>query len=224
MKKELQQRLKAIVERNSRVSLSRKRLIKKFANNLGLIYFGTVDQHTDDHRVVRGFSTSSTHKDDSYTVGEFQDYAVTLVDRFDVHHESDGTIEKHRWLIAEIDLIIAKDIPHIFLLPTHQSQIHYHKLFQAFSKLEPITEVSGYSPDFLSRYTPYSPIATSIEVEKYMTFEATRTIAAHFWPYAVEIFEGSVYVYDAEQALTTHTLEQVVKNGVWLAQVIDSIN
>ena len=61
---------------NSRVQ---RHIIKKFTNKIGLVYFGAVNQHQDDNRLVRGFTVSQSHQDDHYSVGTVEGYNVTLV-------------------------------------------------------------------------------------------------------------------------------------------------
>lgn len=55
-----------ILRRHSVSARSRGAVLKKFAHKIGLVYFGVVDQHQDDHEVIRGLTVSTTHRDDHY--------------------------------------------------------------------------------------------------------------------------------------------------------------
>ncbi len=192
-------------------SRARNHAIRHFGDKLGFIYFGVVDQHTDDHRIVRGFSVSPTHKDRSYMVGSYEGLDITVVDRAD----TDG-----RWFICDFSLA-ADTVPHFFLLPTHQKETHYKKIFTALRSLEPVAQ-GDHSDEFSSRYQIYCSPSHTGEIEEVLTPDVTRTIAAHFWPLAVEVWDGTLFIYSAEKELTQHHLETIIKNGTWLAQVLTS--
>jgi hypothetical protein len=49
-------------------------VLRRFSKKLGFVYFGNVDQHDDEHEVIRGLTVSTTHKDAHYAVGSFDDY------------------------------------------------------------------------------------------------------------------------------------------------------
>ncbi|HMH69872.1 MAG TPA: hypothetical protein VK502_00580, partial [Candidatus Saccharimonadales bacterium] len=40
-----------------------KRVFMQFADKIGFVYFGYVNQRSDDHRLVRGLTVSSNHRD-----------------------------------------------------------------------------------------------------------------------------------------------------------------
>jgi hypothetical protein len=200
---------------------ARRKAIRQFSGRNGFVYFGSVDQHTDDHQVIRGFSASLTHADDSYTVGAYDGYDVTMVDRSDIVPIENGKTETHQWLIAEFKLQLAKDIPHFFLIPTHHGATHYRKVFDSLRALEKVN-LSHHSAEFVNRYDAFCVPAHAVDVDDLLSPEITQTIAAHFWPFALEVWEGAVYVYAVEPKLDNHILNTIIKNGVWLAQTLDS--
>jgi hypothetical protein len=142
-------------------------------------------------------------------VGNYDDFDITFVDRED---------KGQRWLICDIDL--KEDIvPHLLLIPRHQKESHYDKVFRSLRTLEPM-ELHEHSADFESRYQLYFTPEHTHEVQEILPPSVTRTIAAHFWPLAIEVWDGTLFIYSAEKTLTTHDLETVIKNGTWLAQVL----
>lgn len=222
--RKLSHKLSDIAKRNSIASRVRKNIIMQFAEKVGFVYFGTVDQHHDDHHIIRGLTVSSTHRDNHYSVGAFDDYNVSLVDRLDTLTSTTGRLKTHSWLIFEINLRTKADIPHVFLGANARKNSSYTKLFTAFPALQrvPLGTFEQHSDEFSQRYSLYAAPTHFIEVERYFSAEMTRTIAAHFWPLAVEVYEGSLYIYADNQTMTAHMLETMLKNGLWLARQLDS--
>lgn len=211
--------LSSLSHRRRSVAARRRRIIRRSCENTGLVYFGSVDQQSDEHRVVRGFSASPTHSDDSYCVGDYEDYSVAIVDRSDIL-EVDGKKKSHNWLIIEVDLPRRLDIPHSFLVPIHGSIRHFAKIFTAFRSLEKVSHHHNVG-DFHSRFSLYATPDHHSEVESIFTEENLRVIAAHFWPAAVEVTSTSVFIYYADKILHENTVETLLKNSVWLCQTLE---
>jgi len=215
--------VKTVALRNGLLSQRRKRVIMQFAGKFGFVYFGHVDQHEDEHHIIRGLTVSSSHQDESYSVGSFEGYDVSLVDRYDIITVPGKPERTHRWIICEIDLHSSADIPHIFLGAHNHSDSSYSKLFTAFPALQPIPlgTFETHSEEFTSRYSLFAAPTQFIEAERLFTAGVTRTIAAHFWPLAVEVFEGALYVYSDSTVISSRLLETMLKNGLWLAKQLD---
>jgi len=216
-------RTKDILLRNSVISYRRKNVITKFASKFGFVYFGHVDQHDDEHHIIRGLTVSSSHKDDSYSVGSFDGYDVSIVDRYDIIHRPDAPFTTHRWLIVEIDLHNSKDIPHIFMGAHNHTDSAYMALFTSVPSMQsiPLGTFGTHSDEFNKRYSLFASATQFIAVERLFTVDVTRTIAAHFWPLAVEVIDGSLYVYCDNQSLSATLLDTMLKNGLWLAEQLD---
>lgn len=206
--------------RNKRDAAQRRRVLKSFSEKMGWVYFGFVDQHSDEHKVVRGFTLSPTHRDNSYIVGEYDDRPIALVDRFDVIANGQ-TVEKHSWLILETSIDPSIVLPHVFLLPTHQKSVHYNKIFTAFRSLEKV-DVEANVPDFHSRYEIYSRPDQHDRIEELLPIEVIRVIAAHFWPVAIELSGNNLFFYYADKKLTENALDSIIKNSVWLGQTLET--
>jgi hypothetical protein len=214
---------KSVALRNSLLSRRRKQAIVKFTNRFGFVYFGHVDQHDDEHHVIRGLTVSSSHQDEHYSVGSFEGYDVSLVDRYDIVSAPGQKLKTHQWLIIEIDLHSGNNTPHIFLGGHNHLDSSYAKLFTAVPSLQPVPlgTFGAHSQEFTNRYSLFATATQFIEVERLFTAEVTRTIAAHFWPLAVEVFEGALYVYSDSKSLSVGLLETMLKNGLWLATKLD---
>jgi len=213
------QQFQAVLARNDRTSHRRKSLLRVIADKFDFVYFGTVDQHVDDHHIVRGFSASPTHQDTSYMVGSYDGSNLIMVDRFDVDF-STKLPKKHRWLICEIQLTAHHDIPHFFLVPHHHADLHYNKLFAGMRTLEPLALETS-NPEFDSRYTLYGLPSHHTELESLFTASFLQAIAVHLWPAAIEVNGSSLYFYSAEQPLTQQHVEIIIKNSTWFAQMLN---
>lgn len=209
--------------RNGISTQQRKKAILKFVNNFGFVYFGHVDQHDDEHHIIRGLTVSSSHQDEHYSVGSYDGYDVSLVDRYDILKKPNESLKTHRWLIVEIDLHNGKNIPHIFLGSHSHTDSSYAKLFTAVPTLQPVPlgTFGQHSEEFSSRYSLFAAASQFIEVERLFTANVTRTIAAHFWPLAVEIYDGALYVYIDSKNISADLIQTMVQNGVWLASKLD---
>lgn len=214
--------LQKMLRRSAPGLQARGRVIKKFADKVGLVYFGTVDQHHDDHEVIRGLTVSTTHHDTHYAVGSFNGYDVSLVDRFDVVTDRAGNATEHTWLIMQITLA-RSDLPHLFLRPLGHSQAAYDKFFNAFHHLTAVNSLFNqqHTKEFHQRYELYATSTHTQIAETFFTPQITQTISARFWPHAVEILDGKLYIYTTEHRLTETVLGAMVESAVWLAESLD---
>lgn len=202
---------------------NRGKVIKRFATKVGFVYFGSVDQHEDDHEVIRGLTVSTSHRDSHYAVGSYDGCDVTMVDRFDIIQPQGKKPIEHSWLIFQIDLE-DKALPHLFFKPTGHSLAAYDRFFTAYNTLHIINDVfnTEHSPEFHSRYELYGNATHTLAIEKQLHSSITQTIAARFWPHAIEIFEGKLYVYITEHRLTETVLESTLEAASWLAAALYS--
>jgi len=201
----------------------RKRVISRFADKVGLLHFGTVDQHSDDHRVIRGFTVSSSHKDSNYCVGSVNGYDVTVVDRSDAVVQPDDSICIYNWLIMAFDLHTKQDVPHLFLHAHNKDIKPYESLFGTFPTLKEIDlgTFESYGLDFTSRFSINTKPSDSIQVERLFPADITRVIGAHFWPLSAEQHEGVLYIYSDSPKITSNLMNTVLENGLWLAGHLD---
>jgi hypothetical protein len=203
---------------------NKKHLIAEFAKKAGLVSFGFVDQHSDDHEVVRGLTVSDTHRDNSYVVGSVSGYNVTLVDRSDNVHMPDGKIDKNNWLIMAIHLHTKYRIPHFFVSANNHNVRMFSALFSSFPNMK-ATELGLFEPytkEFTTRFTVFARPAKSAEVQQFLTADITRKVAAHFWPLSIEQHDNVLYVYSVMQPVSSGLLDTILENSVWLAGQIDA--
>jgi hypothetical protein len=216
---------KRVLSRHSPLLRSRGRILKRFADKIGLVYFGTVDQMNDDHEVIRGLTVSTTHQDSHYAVGAYDGYDVSMVDRFDLVVDHEGKAAEHTWLILQIDLQRSDSLPHLFFKPMNHSHNSYDKFFRAFHHLQPVnTLLTGmHSPEFHGRYELYTTASRVPELEEILTALTTQTIATRLWPHAIEVFENKLYVYTTESEIHATLLETGLESALWLARTLDQV-
>lgn len=219
----LKQLLKLALRRHSPQLRARARTIKRFASKVGLVYFGTVDQHVDDHDVIRGLTVSTTHQDTHYAVGSYDGADISIVDRFDVLVDHQGHQTEHSWLIMRIDLEVPESLPHIFLHPLGHGQEAYDKFFRAYANLQPANSMllGAHSPEFHNRYGLYAIPTQALAIERLFTPQVTQTIAARLWPHAIEILDNKLYIYTTEPRLSEQLLETALETSLWLARIVD---
>lgn len=200
-----------------------KHAIMKFAEEVGMVYFGFVDQRTSEHQLIRGLTLSTSHRDAHYCVGSLYNYDVALVERQDTLRRRDGKLQHHRWLIMQFDLHNAINVPHIFLgLHTHSDAFYAH-LFAKFSHLQraPLGTFGMYDKAFTDRYAIYTQPASSLTAERLFDTEMTKMMARHFGSLTVEISDGCLYLYSEHARISKSLLETMLQNGAWLAKHID---
>lgn len=195
-------------------------VIESFAEKVGLVYFGYVDQRDDDHRLVRGHTVSPTHQDNHYCIGTVRGYDVMLVLRNDVVRTRTGKEERCHWLIYTIDLHVKTDVPHCYI--GHRSR---DNIFAAYyEQLHPLAigGLGTYPHAFLSAYTIYGSATHTLLIERLINPQVAEVIAAHFQGVSVEIVDNAVYLYIESTRPTEVQLEKMLSNGLWLAEAIDS--
>lgn len=227
MKNNISTKLKIVshdVFRNITATRARRRTIENFAKKIGLVYFGYIDKKVDDYHIVRGFTASSSHQDNHYSVGSIDDYDVSLIDRSDAIYNENNSISFCNWIIASINLKTKQDIPHVFIKTNNQNEKSYmtmHAVNPLLSKVK-LGTFEYYPEDFISKFSVYSLISDSIQIEKLFPAITTRVIAAHLWPYSFEVLNGVIYIYCDTEKVTSNDLNSMLNIGLWLARHIDS--
>jgi hypothetical protein len=201
-----------------------KHVFMQFAEKIGLVYFGYVDQRNDEHRLVRGLTVSASHRDNHYCIGSFKGYDVTLVERTDTIHFPGKSPRTQDWIIMVFDLHTTVDLPHVFVgLHTH-SDTFYAQLFIKFATLAkvPLGTFSSYAPGFIDRYAIYTDPAQTVVTERLFDDNIAKAMVDHFGGLTAEIADGCLYIYASHQRPTISMLTKMLQNGVWLAQSLDA--
>jgi hypothetical protein len=193
--------------------------VRKFADSLGMVYFGLVNQRNDEHRLVRGHTVSATHRDDNYCVGTIRGYDTVLVSRNDVIRTRSHKAARCHWLICAVDLHTKIDVPHVYVGHITREDA-FAASYEQLAYVEPgLTGV--YPARFLSDYNVYCVPGSLMMVEQVVPPQTADVIAQHFGGVSIEIEDNTVYLYIESEHPRERQLERMVSNAVWLAQSID---
>jgi hypothetical protein len=216
--------LKALAPAKVVQSQLHRRVFMQFAEKIRLVYFGYVDQRSDEHRLVRGLTVSAKHRDNHYCIGSYDGYDIVLLERTDTIHFPGKPTRTHNWIILTVDLHTSRDIPHVFMGLHAHNETFYAHLFTKFSSLTQVPLHSSglpHSSQFMQRYALYTEPAHMLTVERLFSPEMTKIIADSFGALTLEIADGSVYIYAEHSRPSVQLLERMLSAGVWLAKTID---
>lgn len=197
-----------------------QRVISNFADKIGLVYFGYVNQKDDERRLVRGHTVSQTHVDSHYCIGTVRGYDVVLVARNDVVRMRTGKLERCHWLIYTIDLHTKQGLPHVYV--GHRTR---DALFAAsYEQIYPVTigNTGQYPHKFLSDYTVYATAAHTLEIERMIPPVVSEVILTHFTNASFEIKDNTIFLYVESEHPSEQLLDKLLSNGLWLAESIDA--
>ena len=198
-----------------------KRVVSKFADTMGLVYFGAIGHNSDEARLVRGHTVSRTHQDRHYCIGTVNGYDVILVLRNDVVRTRSGNLERCHWLIYSIDLHTKRDLPRFYI--GHQSR---DAIFAAsYEQLYPITLGSAmtYPSKFTHEYTVYSAATHAATIERIITPQVAEVMAQEFRNASIELQDNTLYLYVESRRPSEAELGKLLSNALWLAEAIDTL-
>lgn len=202
-----------------------KKVIQEFAEQVGMVYFGYVDQHDDDHQLVRGHTVSYTHVDSHVCIGTVRGYDATILLRNDVvrlRQKSGNKFKQQRchWLIATVDLHTKANVPHFYVgLKNHEA------VYQAsYSRLRPLVigNLATYTPQFLGKYNVYGAATNAVEIEQVVTPQIASVITSHFSKISIEVERNTLYLYSENERPNETQLERLLSNALWMAEAIDT--
>jgi hypothetical protein len=196
--------------------------LRKFSNQLGLVYFGDIHQHDDDIDAIRGFTASLTHRDTHFSVGTYNGFNIRLTNRFDTIRIAGNPHHEQLWTILEIELD-TKGLPHMFFVPTGREAGEYGRLYATQPNMVPLNSMilDNKSPEFHGRFQMLASATHSHKVETLFTSPIIVGIGSRFWPHGIEIEHGKLIIYITEHRLTKTVLESTLTSGLWLAETID---
>ncbi len=201
-----------------------RRIIQKFSDKIGMVYFGYVDQYHDEHKVIRGFTASSSHHDDHFSIGSVGGYGVSLVERSDGIWQKDGSIEVYNWLIMTFDLDNNHNVIPFFLKAKNHNDKYYETFFISkpnFKEVE-LGVFESYGTEFTNRFSFFTKVSDSVELQRLFPASTARVIGAHFWPLSIEQKNNVLYLYADARNLSENLLGTMIENGLWLAGHIDN--
>jgi hypothetical protein len=194
--------------------------IARFAEKIGMVYFGYVNQRGDEHRLIRGHTVSQTHRDDHYAVGTLKGYDVALVIRDDIplRHPSG----RYQSLIVTLDLRTKDEIPHIYIGHANR-ETTFHSAYHQLHRVSP-NDVADYPLSFTQHYAVYTSPSKVHDFASLIGPHIADVISTHFQDASIEIDRGVIYVYIESEHPSEVLLEKMLSNCLWLGEVIDAIH
>lgn len=216
-------RLRHLTPQKLAAARAHRKAIMKFADKMGLVYFGSTQRDDEDYRLVRGLTTSPHTLDAHYCIGTYEGYDTVFVERSAVNKAHHATVEGQHWLIMTFDLHTKAEIPHIFIGRREHSAAFYSQFFVKFTYMSPLglTTIDGYDTKYLDMYATYCRITDAADTTRLFDPALTKIIGERFNGLTVEVVEGTLYIYAENEAPTAHVLDIMLRYGVWLAQTID---
>lgn len=209
---------KSLVER----SFSRKAFID-FSKKHDFVYFGYVNQHSDEHELVRGITLSPRHTDTNYCIGHIDSRDITVLRRTDTISFPGKLDESYSWTIMRFDLV-RSDLPHIFIDANHHDEAFYANLFVKFANFRNANGLftgGQFDPRFQKAYKLYTPPDETGSMQRLLTPDVTNTMLLHFRHFDFEIFEDQLLIYATEPVVRQKLLEQMLRAGLWMSEICD---
>lgn len=204
--------------------LQSNRVFRSFAESYDLVYFGHVTTQDEEHRLVRGITTSAKHRDKHYCVGTIHGFDAILLEREDeLKLVTDARAHKYSWIILQIDLHGSHDLSHVFIDGKHHNDTFYRTLFAKFSRLLKVDHglLSQYDALFTDRFTVYTPPDNTDRFPTLLSAEAAATLAHHFGHFDFEWSQDQVLIYATGHRPSKHLLEHMLKAGIYLARELE---
>ncbi len=216
--------IRRVLQRFSPEFRARGATLRKFSNSIGLVHFGTVYQHDDEHDSIKGFTASLTHHDSHYAVGTYNGFNIRVVNRFDISRIAGNPAGEQYWTIVEIELETRR-LPHLFFVPTGREGGEYGRVYATHPAMQPLNSMllRNRSPEFHGRFQIVSRPAQAHKLTHFFPSPVIVGIGTRFWPHGIEVQQGKLLVYITQRRLTKTALEMALGSALWLAETIDEI-
>lgn len=208
----------SIVHRLGSTKSAKKQLrhaFQAYAKAAKAAYLGEVSAHSVNQHLVRGFTTSNTHKDTNHCVGQFLHHDYIVLSR------EDGD---QRYIITEVDLHSLRPFSHFFIAPNNLPERLFAELLKRHShhRHTPFSAGDGYPPKFKNSYSILTRPEHFVHSLEYVTKDIAKCIIELRHPYLFEVSDTSLFIYNfSHQPVTAKTLEAQVKFTCALATLLE---
>lgn len=208
-------------KRTSSSIVSKNRLsraFKNYAKQSKSAYLGEVSPHAVDQHLVRGFTTSNTHKDTNHSVGHAFHHDYIVLSRED---------NNRQYIITEVDLHTLRPFSHFFITPNDLPENLFAELLKKHPhhRHTPFSAGDSYLPAFKHRYSILTRPEHFTRSLYYVTPDSAKCIAEIKQSYLFEVNDTSLFVYDySHQQVTEKTLHMQVQFACTLATLLENRN
>jgi hypothetical protein len=201
----------------------RRRAVIDFARQHKLIYFRSVSHDGQEAQIIRGSTTAPDQVDANFCIGTHAGYDLALVERTASVSFAEYKTTIHRWYVLQIDLSSASGLPFMFIGTKQQTKAYYAKLLTAHRELRYVTVDSATNQNqvFHSNYAILSSPAELPTLYRLLNDEVVDTMAAHKYPFAIEIEDDTLYVITEATKPSQQLLDKLLHYGLWVAKEID---
>lgn len=199
-------------------ALAKKQVTSAFKEHAKLTkgaYLGQVSAHSVNQHLVRGFTTSNTHKDTNHCVGQFLHHDYILLSRED-HNQ--------RYIIAEVDLHVLQPLSHFFILPNDLEERLFTEVLKRHHhhRHTPFAPDDGYLPEFKYRYSIFTRPEHFVNSLAIVTAEVAKCISEVKKPFLFEVHDTSLFVYDySNQPVTERMLDMHMRFACTVATLLE---
>jgi hypothetical protein len=107
----------------------------------------------------------------------------------------------------------------------HRNETFYANMFVKIPHFEDIRQaLQQRDPAFAARYTTFALPNDYQKIEAVLIPQITQTISQHFYQFDYEIIEDRLYVYAPAHMITVAQLQEMLRAGMWLADVLDALH
>lgn len=209
----------SVLSKLAHSNFSKKQLTRAFKDHAIVTkaaYIGEVSSHSVDQHLIRGFTTSNTHKDTNHCVGQFLHHDYIIVAR------EEGS---YRYIITEVDLKVSQPYEHFFILPNNLDETLFTEVLKRHlhHRHTPFAPDDGYLPAFKQRYSIFTKPEYFARSLTYVTADTAKCIAEIKQPFLFEINDKSLFVYDySNQIVTEKTLAMQMKFACTIATLLEA--
>lgn len=195
-------------------------VMRKFADDLGLVYFGTASERQSDVRHIGGITTSNSHFDRHLVVGSYKGYSIAFAVRRDSIADERRAAIDYAWTILAIDLRRSPVVAPLQILNRAMNRLHGAKYSQLTSI--PLDRSSAQSTDFLRNFSIYGQLANRHFINQLLSDELLYSLGSQTAGISIEITEEKLYIYLDKKYPRRDSLTRVLNLGIWLAQTLDA--
>ena len=186
-----------------------------YAKHTKGVYLGMVDPRSVEQHLVRGFTTTNTHRDTDHCIGQYLHHDYVLLHRKDKNRD---------YIIAEVDLHTLNPLHHFFVVPNELAENMFALLLgtHLHHRYVPFSPSDGFAAQFKHRYSLLSRPEYFHPTISAMRGELARCLAELKQPYILEVSGTSLFVYDISGTVPTQkTLDTHLRFACTLATLLE---
>lgn len=202
-------------------ALVEKKLMRDFAHKFGLVYFGTMNARQDEYEMVRGVTLSTDHQDKHFIIGNYRGYDVTLLQRsVKMSHPHHGS-RHYKWSVVQIDLK-RRRVPHMLITTSAHDRIFFDNLQIKLANFQQVNPNLLANKQFAHRFEVFAVTEGLDELPTVITDDLMSALAHYFRNFDVELFDDQVIVYTSQPRVTNILLQEMLREGLWIAEHLDN--